>query len=194
MVTFTDNNFNGYALLCQRSRRMRAANLKAEKLALAKPKSEDLELVHSKNFQVQEKTHQDGNGRIGYFSLPGEIRNKFMLYALVPGEIHMDETLKQSSIDEESFRELLQGMNRVLGYIPGFASLPEGIPELSVPQLCAMHPGFYVYVKSTTYLILRADIAGIYLAQWLSRYALEKTPWRKITGPIINKVKPPTPA
>ncbi len=41
-----------------------------------------------KHLPVQIDRLRNSNGRLGYFSLPGEVRNKIMRYALIPGQIH----------------------------------------------------------------------------------------------------------
>jgi hypothetical protein len=168
---------------------MRAAD-EVKKLALAKPKTASLEEVHSKDLLLQGAKHQDGNGRVGYFSLPGEIRNQIMHYALAPGEIDLNEVdpEQQRSGTEWFLTQIRRLVNDILRQFPKLASLPRGIPELVAPQLFAIFPYFYADMQLSAYILDELIPAEKYLLKRLCGLTSPQTSWRNITGPILNKV------
>lgn len=189
MANLGNSVFSGDSSLRRRSRRMRAAD-EVKKVALAKPKTASLEEVHSKDLLLQGAKHQDGNGRVGYFSLPGEIRNQIMHYALVPGEIDLNEVdpEQQRSGTEWFLTQIRRLVNDILRQFPKLASLPRGIPELVAPQLFATFPYFYADMQLSAYLLDELIPIEKYLLKRLCGLTSPQTSWRDITGPILNKI------
>lgn len=180
---------SAYSSLHQRTRRMRAGN-EAKTLALLKPETASLEEVHCGDLLLQGAKHQDGNGCVGYFSLPGELRNQIMHYALAPGEIDLKEvdSEQQRSGSEWLLNQIRRLVNDILGQFPSLASLPRGIPELVAPQLFVVFPEFYADLQLSAYVLDELIPPKKYLLERLFAYPSTQTSWRDITGPILNKV------
>ena len=51
------------------------------------------------HLQTQVTHLETSNGPTGYFSLPGEIRNKIMRHALTPGEVHLYQKTPEAPED-----------------------------------------------------------------------------------------------
>lgn len=188
MATSANHFLTRYASLSRRLSRMHTANLEGKKLALAKLQGTNLEDLHARDLDLEGAKHQEENGHVEYFSLPGEIRNQIMQYALAPGEIYLDDPAKQKTQTEQALEGMRQLVSSFLRYVPGSAHLPQGIPELFAPQLVALAPGFYVCLQSAAYTVDAIDTAHIYLSRWLSRYAMKQSLRQNTTGPIIEKV------
>lgn len=172
-----------------------------KKVDSAKPKTASLAEVHSEDLLLQGVAHQDGKGRVGFFSLPGEIRNQIMQYALAPGEIDLNEVDpgQQRSETEWILTRIPPLVTEILDQFPKLAGIPTCTLEIAIAQLFATFPNSCSIVQLSAHIMdeftpieqcLRKTLYELTSSQtsWVGGLTSPRTSWDDITVPILKKV------
>jgi len=98
------------------------------------------------HLQIQMANLATSNGRLGYFSLPGEIRNKIMKLALTSGEIHLHENILVPKDEDRKIAatQAVVLLDHLMKYlhrsVPGYRQLPGGTLDFLISLLVAFFP------------------------------------------------------
>ena len=136
---------------------------------------------------------RNSKGRLGYFSLPGEVRNNIMQYSLVPGQINLCgiSSYTPKSPTEKAWGGILDMVIQILKDIdiPWAANLSDSLPwllQLLPRYLCQFFPETYVEIRLGIYAAEVCAYILDYLYDWGLRRSLRQISWREFPEPIME--------
>jgi hypothetical protein len=147
-----------------------------------------------KHLPVQIDRLRNSNGRLGYFSLPREVRNKIMRYALIPGQIHPHRT---SSFTPKSPIEKASSWAPKLAHIiikdsKWSTKMPKRLPqilkllELLLQYTFVFHPQYDIEARLIYCMDNYALYVLCYLADWNIRCGSRQMSWREFADPMME--------
>lgn len=147
-----------------------------------------------KHLPVQREHHQDNHGRLGYFSLPGEVRNKIMRYSLIPGQIQPRGTSSYTpkSPMEKVFRRVREPAHVIFKNGSWSAKISKRLPELLIllgllfQYIYVFHPEFYVGTRLIHYMCDVTYYVVFYLCDWNIRRNSRQISWREFPDPMME--------
>lgn len=171
-----------------------ANKIAVAKLQVNKPlvNGHEVEYAHVQQHPEQVVRIPDGNGHLGFFSLPGEVRNIIMEYALAPGviDLHGSGPKKQEylTVTEQGLRRVRSDVKFMVRGRPRLEDFLRELSALFMPQLIAVLPEVYVCLEMWAFIFDLIGPALNHLLDWLFGRASKQASWPDIWGPTMNRI------
>ena len=206
MENFLDD-LTPYAQECSityptRLERMNASKVRANALTMIKfkvrsSKAKSQRVGPARQLILQLENLQEGKASVGYFSLPGEVRNRIMRYALVPGTAHPNQTIAQNPTAPSVVQKSTNSIKDIgktsreakhrFQYLLWFARIPLGIGKFLIPQLFTFNLDHYLLIQTTVLVFGIVESAQAHRDVCIQCSAVRS--WRDVTLTRVNHVR-----